>query len=103
MRIRFAAIGMLWPATKQGVSANAGLLKKWSQGKVITMTTTNQITSGSDVSPGTYECVDCGKIILLQSHTSLPPCPRSQSGNHPSKAWRMASDQGGPAYPDESD
>jgi hypothetical protein len=35
----------------------------------------NPAPVGSDVSAGTYECLNCGYELSLQSAVSLPPCP----------------------------
>jgi hypothetical protein len=34
------------------------------------------IPVGSDVSAGTYKCVNCGYEMGVQSVVSLPPCPK---------------------------
>ena len=36
------------------------------------------ISSGSDVSAGTYKCTNCGKELTTQSAESLPPCANCQ-------------------------
>jgi len=53
---------------------------------------------GSDVSAGTFKCADCGKIIQMQSRTSLPPCPESQTTLHTKKCWIVLSGQGDSPY-----
>lgn len=49
---------------------------------------------GSDVSAGTYECVDCWHIYSNQSKTSLPPCPKYSPSTHLRKGWRILTGQG---------
>ena len=49
---------------------------------------------GSDVSAGTYECVDCGHRYSNRSKSSLPPCPNVQKSNHRLKGWRIVSGAG---------
>ena len=36
--------------------------------------------AGSDVSAGTYRCVECGSELTVQSTQSLPPCPKCANG-----------------------
>lgn len=48
---------------------------------------------GSDVAAGTYECVDCGHEITVQSVTSLPPCPKFND-SHTKKEWKCLSGRG---------
>ena len=52
------------------------------------------IPYGSDVSAGTYRCVDCGYKIEVQSVDSLPPCPNMSVDNHPAKCWEAQSGYG---------
>ena len=33
------------------------------------------VSTGSDVSAGTYRCIECGEELTMQSEKSLPPCP----------------------------
>jgi len=49
---------------------------------------------GSDVSSGTYKCVDCGRKYSNQSKTSMPPCPNYEEKTHPLKGWEIVSGQG---------
>ncbi|MHB0775269.1 hypothetical protein [Halomonas sp. WWR20] len=49
---------------------------------------------GSDVSAGTYECVDCGYLYSNQSKKSLPPCPRLKKPPHPKRGWKILSGRG---------
>jgi predicted RNA-binding Zn-ribbon protein involved in translation (DUF1610 family) len=35
----------------------------------------NPVTTGSDVSAGTYACTKCGYKLSVQSSSHLPPCP----------------------------
>ena len=58
-----------------------------------TAVTSQKIPYGSDASAGTFECVDCGERIDVQSKSSLPPCP-NDDGRHSSKAWRAISGEG---------
>jgi hypothetical protein len=58
------------------------------------MAVDTRIPYGSDVSSGTFRCVDCGQEIRVRSTTSLPPCPRFDELPHPGKAWRALSGQG---------
>ena len=41
----------------------------------------NPAPVGSDVSAGTYRCVNCGYEMDLESVQSLPPCPECQRTN----------------------
>ena len=38
------------------------------------------VPAGSDVSAGTYKCINCGNTIDLGSTESLPPCPSCDIG-----------------------
>ena len=49
---------------------------------------------GSDVSAGTYKCVDCGHKYSNQSKASLPPCPNYEQATHPKKCWKILTGQG---------
>lgn len=49
---------------------------------------------GSDVSAGTYKCVDCGRTYTNQSKTSMPPCPDFTVSTHPKKGWEIISGKG---------
>lgn len=54
---------------------------------------------GSDVSAGSFRCADCGYEISTQSVTSLPPCPKMNSGlasyvAHTKKCWTVLSGLG---------
>jgi hypothetical protein len=40
------------------------------------MIVANPAPVGSDVSAGTYRCVNCGYELQVQSVSSLPPCPK---------------------------
>lgn len=57
------------------------------------MTMAKTAPCGSDVSAGTFECVDCGERIQMASHSSLPPCPNAD-GNHSQNAWQPVSGRG---------
>ncbi len=39
------------------------------------------VSSGSDVSAGTYGCTECGYDLSVQSTESLPPCPKCSNGS----------------------
>ena len=54
----------------------------------------NAIPYGSDVSAGTFECIDCGERISIRSSSSLPPCPKSDETTHTNKAWLALSGEG---------
>lgn len=58
------------------------------------MSKKNHVPYGSDVSAGTYICVDCGYEYSNQSKTSLPPCPNPKSTEHTENAWRIKTGQG---------
>jgi len=49
---------------------------------------------GSDVSPGTYACVDCGHEYSNQGKTSMPPCPQFRKTAHTRHGWRILTGQG---------
>ncbi|EJN21594.1 MULTISPECIES: hypothetical protein [unclassified Pseudomonas] len=49
---------------------------------------------GSDVSPGTYECVDCGHQYSNQAKTSMPPCPQFRKTAHALNGWKILTGQG---------
>lgn len=49
---------------------------------------------GSDVSAGTFECRDCGRIISTSSVSSLPPCPDYNTKLHTKKCWKVISGGG---------
>ncbi|MBL8259055.1 MAG: hypothetical protein JNM60_04485 [Candidatus Competibacteraceae bacterium] len=49
---------------------------------------------GSDVSAGTYRCVDCGYKLSSQSLEHLPPCPHHDSQPHTKNGWAILSGQG---------
>ena len=42
---------------------------------------------GENAETGRYACVDCGKILELDTETRLPPCPMFRSTKHHLKAW----------------
>lgn len=54
----------------------------------------DSIPYGSDVSAGTFECVDCGYRLDMSSEDSLPPCPQHEQQPHSQQAWRAVSGQG---------
>jgi hypothetical protein len=49
---------------------------------------------GSDVSAGTFECVDCGHQYSNQAKTSIPPCPQYQVSTHARNGWKVLTGQG---------
>jgi hypothetical protein len=64
----------------------------------------NCVPYGSDVSAGTFKCVDCGEEISMASKSSLPPCPEFIEFTHPKKCWKVLSGQGDSPddpYPDK--
>jgi hypothetical protein len=61
---------------------------------------------GSDVSPGTYECVDCGHQYSNQAKTSMPPCPQFRKTAHVLNGWKILTgqgDAGNDPYPQKAD
>ncbi|WP_025112712.1 hypothetical protein [Pseudomonas sp. H1h] len=61
---------------------------------------------GSDVSPGTYECVDCGHQYSNQAKTSMPPCPQFRKTAHLLNGWKILTgqgDAGNDRYPQKTD
>jgi predicted RNA-binding Zn-ribbon protein involved in translation (DUF1610 family) len=40
----------------------------------------NLVPAGSDVSAGTYRCMNCGNEIDVGSINHLPPCPSCGNG-----------------------
>lgn len=40
------------------------------------------VSSGSDVSAGTYRCTNCGYELQVESTKNLPPCPSCQNGRY---------------------
>jgi Zn finger protein HypA/HybF involved in hydrogenase expression len=40
----------------------------------------NPVPAGSDVSAGTYRCMNCGYELEVGSTKHLPPCPECGSG-----------------------
>lgn len=61
---------------------------------LITEKKKSTVPYGSDVSSGTYRCVDCDYEYSNQSKTSLPPCPHYEETSHPQKSWKILSGQG---------
>lgn len=60
---------------------------------------------GSDVSPGTYACVDCGHEYSNQAKTSMPPCPQIRKTPHTRHDWKILTGQGDAAidpYPEKA-
>lgn len=49
----------------------------------------DEVPYGSDVSPGTYQCADCGHEYSNQAKKSLPPCPQFDASTHPKRAWNI--------------
>ncbi|MEX5683946.1 MULTISPECIES: hypothetical protein [Pseudomonas] len=61
---------------------------------------------GSDVSAGTFECVDCGHKYSNQAKTSIPPCPQHQKSTHTRNGWKVLTGQGDAVvdpYPKKTD
>jgi len=58
----------------------------------------NPVPAGSDVSSGTYECTNCGKMIDVGSTKHLPPCPECGNGE-----WLVVTggDAAADPYPDK--
>jgi hypothetical protein len=54
----------------------------------------NYVPYGSDVSPGTYECVDCGHQYSNQAKSSMPPCPQLRKTAHALHGWKILTGQG---------
>lgn len=54
----------------------------------------SEVPYGSDVSAGSYECVDCGYEYSNQSKTSMPPCPDFDTIPHPKRAWKILTGAG---------
>ncbi|VVM68092.1 hypothetical protein PS647_01646 [Pseudomonas fluorescens] len=46
----------------------------------------DHVPYGSDISAGTYACVDCGFEYSGPSQTSMPPCPDFKKTPHTRKA-----------------
>lgn len=62
------------------------------------------VPHGSDVSAGTYQCVDCGYEYSNQSKKSLPPCPKRNEKPHDLNGWRILTGRGDAVddpYPDD--
>jgi len=59
---------------------------------------------GSDVSAGTFECVDCGHQYSGPSSVSMPPCHHFDDSTHALKGWKILTGQGDAVvdpYPNE--
>jgi hypothetical protein len=54
----------------------------------------DSVPYGSDISAGTYACVDCGREYSGPSQKSMPPCPDFTEASHPLKGWKVLSGQG---------
>jgi hypothetical protein len=54
----------------------------------------NYVPYGSDVSSGTFECVDCGHQYSNQAKTSIPPCPQYKKSTHTQNGWKVLTGQG---------
>lgn len=66
----------------------------------------NYVPYGSDVSAGTFECVDCGHRYSNQAKTSIPPCPQFQKSPHTLNGWKVLTGQGDAVidpYPKKTD
>jgi lipopolysaccharide biosynthesis regulator YciM len=42
----------------------------------------NPVPAGSDVSAGTYRCMNCGYELKVGSTDHLPPCPSCANGTY---------------------
>jgi Zn finger protein HypA/HybF involved in hydrogenase expression len=45
-------------------------------------TMANPVPAGSDVSAGTYRCLNCGRQVDVGSTKHLPPCPSCGNGEY---------------------
>ena len=66
----------------------------------------NYVPYGSDVSAGTYECVDCGHLYSNQAKKSMPPCPQYKPATHTLNGWKILTGQGDAVkdpYPNKAD
>ncbi|MFS2198389.1 hypothetical protein [Pseudomonas sp. Pseusp3] len=66
----------------------------------------DHVPYGSDISAGTYACVDCGFEYSGPSQTSMPPCPDFKKTPHTRKAWKVLTGQGdalNDPYPEKTD
>lgn len=72
--------------------------------ELFDFTTVKSAPYGSDVSAGTYQCVDCGYVLKLPTRKSLPVCPKLEQTTHYKHAWTVCSDQAdakGDQYPNK--
>ena len=61
---------------------------------------------GSDISAGSYACLDCGREYSGPYQTSMPPCPDYTGVSHPLKGWKVLTGQGDASqdpYPADSE
>lgn len=54
----------------------------------------DHVPYGSDISAGSYACIDCGREYSGPSQKSMPPCPDFNNSPHPLKGWKVLSGQG---------
>src|SRR4051812_24207770 len=45
-------------------------------------TMAERVPAGSDVSGGTYKCINCGYELSVGSTKNLPPCPSCHNGQY---------------------
>ena len=57
------------------------------------------VPAGSDVSAGTYKCINCGNELQVGSTTHLPPCPSCGSGEYQTISGGDSADD---PYPDSA-
>jgi hypothetical protein len=74
-------------------------IRKIVREKISEVVVTNEahkefVPYGSDVSSGTYKCVDCGYIYSNQSKKSLPPCPMRNEVAHEKNGWKILTGRG---------
>ena len=66
----------------------------------------DSVPYGSDISAGSYACLDCGREYSGPSQTSMPPCPDFTEASHPLKGWKVLTGQGDASqdpYPADSE
>jgi hypothetical protein len=66
----------------------------------------DHVPYGSDISAGTYACVDCGFEYSGPSQSSMPPCPEFKKTPHTRKGWKVLNGLGdapNDPYPEKTD
>ena len=66
----------------------------------------DHVPYGSDISAGTYACIDCGFEYSGPSQTSMPPCPEFNKTPHTRNGWKVLTGQGdapNDPYPEKTD